>query len=90
MDNAKSAEPKSKSAGEDRRRPGRHVILTLSCDDRPGIVAAVAGNYRAVEVLVKRGALLESVTMPQGWRALGCGASHGISRPLLLGPGEVD
>ncbi|MBL29215.1 MAG: formyltetrahydrofolate deformylase [Rhodospirillaceae bacterium] len=44
MDNAKSAETKSKSAGEDRRQPGRHVILTLSCDDRPGIVAAVAGN----------------------------------------------
>ena len=40
-------------------------------------VAAVAGNYRAVEVLVKRGALLESVTMPQGWRALHLAASAG-------------
>ena len=44
MNNAKSAEPRSKSAGDDRRDPGRHVILTLSCDDRPGIVAAVAGG----------------------------------------------
>jgi hypothetical protein len=40
-------------------------------------VAAVAGNYRAVEVLVERGALLESVTTPQGWRALHLAASAG-------------
>ena len=43
-------------------------------------VAAVAGNYRAVEVLVKRGALLESVTMPQGWRALHLAASAGSAK----------
>lgn len=52
-------------------------------------VAAAAGNAGAVEVLLRRGALVEARTKPQGWRALHLAAASGSPETVaaLLGGG---